>query len=382
MRMTPVRPGLAPVLAALIAVAGLLITAGPAQARPDSTPLPTDFYFTAIAWTGSSVVIAGTDDTSGNLDYWYQPAGTSGWHEQTVAAGGYAANGTYNYYFDPSIAWAGNAVVITAADINGNVDFWRQPVGTGGWNTEQTVGTGSDPAIAWTGSSMVITATDNGSLDYWWQADGGSGWNTEQTVASGTGQDWYEPAIAWTGSSVVITATNSDTGGLYYWYQPAGTNGWNTEQTVASGCCYDLAKIAWTGTSVVITAIDAAGDLDYWYQAAGTSGWNTRQTVATGPAWYEPVIAWTGSSVVIAAVNGDNGSLYYWYQPAGSSDWNTEQTVSAASSGDEYSVPSIAWTGSSVVISAAYLYDADQYGNVEYWYQPAGTRSWNPQPVS
>jgi hypothetical protein len=38
----------------------------------------------AIAWTGSSVVIAAVDN-SNNLDYWWQQADTMPWHHETVA---------------------------------------------------------------------------------------------------------------------------------------------------------------------------------------------------------------------------------------------------------------------------------------------------------
>ena len=39
----------------------------------------------AIAWTGSSVVIS-AEDSRGNLDYWWQAAGTAPWHQEVVAA--------------------------------------------------------------------------------------------------------------------------------------------------------------------------------------------------------------------------------------------------------------------------------------------------------
>lgn len=38
----------------------------------------------AIAWTGSSVVITAQDGT-GNLKYWWQQADTTLWHKETVA---------------------------------------------------------------------------------------------------------------------------------------------------------------------------------------------------------------------------------------------------------------------------------------------------------
>ena len=39
----------------------------------------------SIAWTGSSVIISAVD-SQGNLDYWWQAAGTTPWHQEVVAA--------------------------------------------------------------------------------------------------------------------------------------------------------------------------------------------------------------------------------------------------------------------------------------------------------
>ena len=65
-----------------------------------------------------------------------------------------------------------------------------------------------------------------------------------------------------------------------------------------------------------------------------------------------PAIAWTGSSVVLTAV-GQNGDLYYWWQAAGSKTWH-QQTVSTMDfiMPGFASRPSIAWSGSSVLITA------------------------------
>jgi hypothetical protein len=84
-----------------------------------------------IAWTGSAVVITATTAEDGNLDYWWQQAGTSTWHPQVVAIG--------RQYATPAIAWTGSAVVITATDQYGNLDYWWQQAGTSTWHQE-TVG--------------------------------------------------------------------------------------------------------------------------------------------------------------------------------------------------------------------------------------------------
>jgi hypothetical protein len=122
------------------------------------------------------------------LWYWYEPAGTTTWHEQEVAAGGGAD------YDDPAIAWTGSSVVIAAVNAQGNLEYWWQAVGTRPWNQQQVAPLGlvalgagqmDFPSIATAGDSVLITAIDsNGNLNYYWQQYGTTPWN-EQQVAAG-----------------------------------------------------------------------------------------------------------------------------------------------------------------------------------------------------
>jgi hypothetical protein len=54
--------------------------AGPAQAA--TAP----FMFSAVAWTHSTVIVAAVD-SAGDLYYWGQQDGATGWNHQQVAAG-------------------------------------------------------------------------------------------------------------------------------------------------------------------------------------------------------------------------------------------------------------------------------------------------------
>jgi hypothetical protein len=137
-------------------------------------------------------VITAEDFSNGNLDYWWQAAGTAPWHQQQVAVAPTGPSGPLDYY-TPKITWTGTAEVITATDLGGNEDYWWQAAGTGTWNPQQVAvgpnGPGgtvsySEPAIAWTGTAEVITATDSsGDLDYWWQAAGTAPWHQQQVAA-------------------------------------------------------------------------------------------------------------------------------------------------------------------------------------------------------
>jgi len=294
----------------------------------------------SIAWTGKSVVIASTYDNA-DVCYFFQSVGASQWPREIVAAAGSTAPGVWANYQNPAIAWTGTSVVIAGTDSNGNLNFWWQPAGSTGWPAPQQVAGAPaggvsylNPAIAWTGSSVVITAADtNGNLYYWWQAAGATSWH-RQPVVPDPEVRYVNPAIAWTGGSVVITATDGD-GFLYYWWQKADTTTWHPE-TVAAGSTdvrYQNPAIAWTGTSVVITAADSNGNLNFWWQAADTGTWHPRQQVATSSEGFSfsdqnPAIALAGGTVVIAVTSGSaEGVLYYWWQPIGSGRWNGQQVA-------------------------------------------------------
>lgn len=173
-------------------------------------------------------------------------------------------------------------------------------------------------------------------------------------------------------------------GNLYYWWRTADEQTW-VQQTVefadvVNRVYYIEPSIAWTGSAVVIAATGGSGgtgatsppgDLFYWWQANATTTWH-KQTVATGGSWRTPSIAWTGSSVVIAAtgqVGTEGFGIYYWWQADGAATWNHE----VVEIGD-FMTPSIVWTGSSVLIAAI-----DSAGTVHYWCQD--TNSWIHQTV-
>jgi hypothetical protein len=86
----------------------------------------------SIAWTGKSVVIASTYDNA-DVCYFFQSVGASQWPREIVAAAGSTAPGVWANYQNPAIAWTGTSVVIAGTDSNGNLNFWWQPAGSGGW---------------------------------------------------------------------------------------------------------------------------------------------------------------------------------------------------------------------------------------------------------
>jgi hypothetical protein len=191
----------------------------------------------AIAWTGSSVVIADSCDGNSGLCYYWQAAGSATWHRQVVAPGSPAF---------PSIAWTGSAVVIVALEqskpatgANDDVAAWWQTATTTTWSREQVSPPAefSFPAVAATGSSVVVASA-------------------EQNINAQYLDDWWHDATANTG---------------WTRQRPAGTAQWSGVTGPHS--------LAYAAASVVMTTTDACGDLDYWWQRVGTTPWQKQQVV-------------------------------------------------------------------------------------------------------
>jgi hypothetical protein len=99
---------------AVACAVGLTATAALTAAPAAEAANPgTSFTTTpAMAYTGTSVVMAAINGYTDSLDYWWEPAGSGDWHEETVATG---FTGT------PTIAWTGTSVVLSAIGENGAV---------------------------------------------------------------------------------------------------------------------------------------------------------------------------------------------------------------------------------------------------------------------
>jgi hypothetical protein len=303
-------------------------------------------------------------------------------------------------FTDNSVAWTGHTAVVAAVNNAGNLDYYQQD-GSTTWNQEVVAKccyNNSVPSIAQTGSTVSIAESgEGGQVDYYDKFDGiclvqslcPPGWH-KQVVATAPRGTYYGPAtISWTGSTVIIAADHALAGGsgaptvLDYWWEVAGTTAWHEEQ-VATGVGYngpDRPSIGWTGSTAIITDTDANGNLDYWYQYAGTRPWHQQQVAPAGSLgnngggfWSFPVISWTGNAVIIAATNED-GDLDYWYQDAGTTPWHRQQVAGAGSVG--IGGPVIAWTGSSVVLAGV-----TQDGSLNFWVQAAGTTPWHHEHVA
>ena len=310
-------------------------------------------------------------------------------------------------FTDSAVAWTGHTAVVAAVNNAGNLDYYYQYYqqdGSTAWNQEVVAKccyNNSAPSIAQTGDTVSIAESgEGGQVDYYYEYDGiclirslcPPGWH-KQVVATAPRGTYYGPAtISWTGSTVIIAADHALAGGsgaptvLDYWWEVAGTRAWHEEQ-VATGVGYNgpaRPSIGWTGSTAIITDTDAHGNLDYWYQDAGTRSWHQQQVAPAGSLgnngggfWSYPVISWTGSTVIIAATNED-GDLDYWYQDAGTSPWHQQQVAGTASV--DIGGPAIAWTGSSVVLAG--VRQVSENTSLNFWVQAAGTRPWHYEHVA
>jgi hypothetical protein len=405
--------GLARFCLALFACAVALCAVAFVDRQARAQTCPDNLISGGIAWNGSTaLLVASPGIEGGNLYYFWQTTGTSTWHKQLVAAGGCPGPGlqlvTVLGYRSNAIAWTGNSAIIAAVDQrNGGLYYWWQAAGTTPWH-QQTIANGppgccnfgsvqngvttphvmgySPPSMAWTGRSVVVTATDKHGLHYWFQEKGQTTWYHELVNANSS---LDEPSIAWTGTSVVIADICNGAALCYYW-QGAGSNIWH-QQVVDNGSNGNP-SIAWNGHAVIIAATHHAtgqhpgtATVTYWWQAAGTALWHT-QTVSAprsvpfnDTSYLGPTIAAAGNSIVIAAadISTQAQQVDYWWSPAlEGGTWNLQNLNASGSYSGETGPRSIAWTGASVILTAS-----DVCGNLDYWWQRVGTTPWNHQRV-
>jgi hypothetical protein len=334
----------------------------------------------AITWTDDpNAVIISTTGDDGSVSYWWQAEDTGGWTKQLVGAPVFVP-GQFNTYSEPTMAWTGDAVIITAADSFGNLDYWWQKKQTLTWNPQHVAQAALDggivytnPAIAWAGDSVAIAVADTaGSLNYWWQTKDRIPWNKKIIDTA------RQPAIAGAPNNGAIIAA-VDPEGLRYW-QRIDEEQFSKPSTVATWSPSQPA-IAWGDSTAVITAVDSAGSLYYWWGIPGSWHQQQVQPMIGGFGYSQPAIAWTGGAVVITAVDSA-GNLMYWWQPKGGSGWYQQQVANASKDRVKYSSPAIAWTGGAVVIAAKSFNTRGYLHAINYWWQAEGTGGWNPQTVA
>jgi hypothetical protein len=354
-------------------------------ARAELAAKTTKYKYTLsrITSTGLQLIIAATD-SHGDLYYFWQKIGTTAWHKQLVGNGGHG-----QAYSKSSIAYTGSAAVIVALDHAGDLVAYTQHGGS--WK-RKVVGKAAGhkfgaPSVATIPAGPVlIAAARNGQLVSFELAPGHSNW-ARQTAGFGT---FGSPSIITCYDSLisrflaVITATSGGT--LDAWWERLDNVGWHQETVAAPGPSGSFAAPSLTATTneLMITAATTGGTVDTWSQSIGGTGW-TEQTVATagGNRYSRPAIAWTGpvlsgpDSYFVITAASQKGKLAYWWQQAGTTSWNPE-TIASAGKHASYASPAITVTAKSVVITAINTKPGDVY----FWYQKFTTTAWHRQLVA
>jgi hypothetical protein len=87
-----------------------------------------------------------------------------------------------------------------------------------------------------------------------------------------------------------------------------------------------------------------------------------------------PSIAWSGSSVLLTAA-ASNGYLCYWWQAAGTTTWHQELVTSPFLGPGWNAAPQLVWTGSDVEIAVAI--ETGSFPVVASYWQAEGSPTWN-----
>jgi hypothetical protein len=127
------------------------------------------------------------------------------------------------------------------------------------------------------------------------------------------------------------------------------------------------------GDGLATVEVDSLHDVVLFTEPSGSTSWSMKTIAAAkaGTKYFNPGIASDGNGdLTIAAVDA-GGHLWSWSGSIG-----TKLHRTSVSDTSKYSTPSIAYspTGENFVISAT-----DSAGNVDFWYQSAG--SWAPELV-
>jgi hypothetical protein len=347
---------------------GLAPGAAPAQAltRPPPTGvLHTTYGAPAMVATNSAVVITAADN-HGNIDSWYQAAGTTSWTFQRVAT---AAGGVF--YNSPVIAAMAGSVAIAAVDTGGGLDYWQQSAGSTGWVASPiAAGRYTSPAITVASYNFEIAAVDQyGDLDTWERYPAEAGWAPPEPAADSSSAGRYSAvSINWSSGTMLVTAIAA--GQLLTWHLISGNPQWTADPVPGTGVV--SASVTATGSGFEIAAGSPPGEVGTWFESANPAGWPGPDGVAG--TFTEPSITWGGQGLSLAARDG-GGSLWSFYQPAGP-QWFSDQIVSSSGTGHTYSSPSAAETSTMRFVSAI-----DNDGDLDFWSQ-SGSGRWVADPVA
>jgi hypothetical protein len=208
-------------LAAAAAIAALGVGSA---AQATTTP--------SIANDANSAVIA-TEGPGHSLQFYWQAAGTTPWHRETVA-------GLGTTYSAPTVTQDGNSAVIAAEGPNHSLRFYWAVNGTSTWHRELvavhkldqsapaiSVNTGVSPSRI----NIVTEGPEHSAFDFW-QSTGALGWNVE--LVGLVNSTHSAPGVSSNTVGTLVTAAGPGGGLLFYW-EGNGTTTWHPEVVAFPG---------------------------------------------------------------------------------------------------------------------------------------------------
>jgi hypothetical protein len=300
------------------------------QVHQFPAPLPGDGFGTAVAISGSTVVIGAFNPKSGLAGEVYVSSRTgSGWSATTPLMA--PTTGGTDDAFGTSVAIAGKVIVAGARYANGTGKAYIFSEGGKGWTQ-----TGALPE---SGAAPVLKSLDD-----------------------------FGVSVAIIGTTIVVGADDaySNVGRAYVFQQSDGRwalgNGGTLQPPGTPSGGHFGASVAASNTVVVVGAADEYGSSGraYVFQKLG-DGWSQAKSLVAkefSPKWhFGKSVAISGPAVVVGAdtVAGTVagiGAVYIFMKPAGSAEWPQV----AERTGDSGSVAgfgrSVAIDGTDVVVGA------------------------------
>ncbi len=216
---------------------------------------------------------------NGGMDFFWNVDGTSGWNFSTIPAM-YPTLAGQKFFGTPAIVRSSDTTEVAATSTGGDLYYFWNTDGTSGWNPS-ILGWNftSAPAIVRSSDSTEIVAARSTGLGFYWNADGTDGWTyTLIPIASSQGaDDGSAPAIVRSSDSTEIVSQRAN-GSLLFFWNADGTSGWSQSQiagpgSAASGAASGPAVVR-SSDSTEVAAVAANGDLMFYWNKDYTSGWN------------------------------------------------------------------------------------------------------------
>jgi hypothetical protein len=309
--------------------------------------------YASIAVDGSNVFISYYDGTNGDLKFAKSSDGGATWPSGDIVT--VDSSGNVGYW--TAIAASGSTVIISYLDVtNNDLKFARSTDGGASWPAGNivTVDDGaiySSSSLAMSGSTVHLCYYADGDLKYAQSTDGGATWpsgNKQTLFAPASTIVGVDSSMALVGSSIYVSygdSTNDDV--LFIRSQDSGSTWTDNQYIEASGQAGMYSDIAVSGSDVYVAYV-AGNDTRFTKSADGGETWSPANIVTVDSISYStvPTISLTIADGALCIARG----IYVWRSSDGGATWPSGSRVrfDETLSGNDY--VSLAASGSEVYI--------------------------------